>query len=132
MKTVKDFKDYDFENCDVPEEYWGDYTHANYFKKAFIPIARKEFKALAKKLGAELIFSISNGLHSSKKTESSSTFTSVMFVGTIGMTRFFTALQKVKKIIPAVQTVTVLTKNLKKNFRICLKGWPHNENKLSR
>ena len=57
MKTVKDFKDYDFENCDVPEEYWGDYTHANYFKKAFIPIARKEFKALAKKLGAELIFS---------------------------------------------------------------------------
>jgi len=57
MKTVKDFRDYDFENCDVPEEYWGDYTHANYFKKAFIPIARKEFKALAKKLGAELIFS---------------------------------------------------------------------------
>lgn len=56
MKTVKDFRDYDFENCDVPEEYWGDYTHANYFKKAFIPIARKEFKALAKKLGAELIF----------------------------------------------------------------------------
>ena len=56
-KTVKAFRDYDFENCDVPEQYWGDYTHANFFKKYFIPIARKEFKALAKKIGAEVIFS---------------------------------------------------------------------------
>ena len=57
MKTVKDFKDYDFESCDVPEKYWGDYTHANFFKGYFIPIARKEFKALAKKIGAEITFS---------------------------------------------------------------------------
>ena len=57
MKTVKSFKDYDFESCDVPEQYWGDYTHANFFKKYFIPIARKEFKEIAKKIGAEVIFS---------------------------------------------------------------------------
>lgn len=57
MKTVKDFKDYDFESCDVPEKYWGDYTHANFFKGYFIPIARKEFKAIAKKIGADIIFS---------------------------------------------------------------------------
>ena len=56
-KTVKAFRDYDFESCDVPEQYWGDYTHANFFKKYFIPIARKEFKALAKKIGAEVDFS---------------------------------------------------------------------------
>ena len=57
MKTVKSFKNYDFENCDVPEKYWGDYTHANFFKKYFIPIARKEFKALANRLGATITFS---------------------------------------------------------------------------
>lgn len=57
MKTVKDFKNYDFESCDVPEKYWGDYTHANFFKGYFIPIARKEFKAIAKKIGAEITFS---------------------------------------------------------------------------
>lgn len=57
MKTVKDFKDYDFESCDVPEKYWGDYTHANFFKGYFIPVARKEFKAIAKKIGAEITFS---------------------------------------------------------------------------
>jgi len=57
MKTVKSFKDYDFESCDVPEQYWGDYTHAIFFKKYFIPIARKEFKAIAKKIGADIIFS---------------------------------------------------------------------------
>ena len=60
-KTVKAFKDYDFENCDVPKEYWGDYTHLNFFKRYFIPIVRKEYKALAKKIGAELIsFSANN------------------------------------------------------------------------
>ena len=57
MKTVKDFKNYDFESCDVPEKYWGDYTHANFFKGYFIPIVRKEFKAIAKKIGADIIFS---------------------------------------------------------------------------
>ena len=57
MKTVKDFKDYDFENCDVPEKYWGDYTHLNFFKGYFIPIARKEFKTIAKKIGANVKFS---------------------------------------------------------------------------
>ena len=55
--TVKDFKNYDFENCCVPAKYYGDYPHANYFKGEFIPVARKEFKALAKKLGAEVEFS---------------------------------------------------------------------------
>ena len=57
LKTVKDFRNYDFENCDVPEKYWGDYTHANFFKGYFIPIVRKEFKALAKKIGAGISFS---------------------------------------------------------------------------
>ena len=57
MKTVKDFKNYDFENCDVPEKYWGDYTHENFFKGYFIPIARKEFKAIARNIGADIIFS---------------------------------------------------------------------------
>ena len=56
-KTVKDFIGYDFESCNVPEKYWGDYTHANYFKGYFIPIARRELKALAKKIGAEVEFS---------------------------------------------------------------------------
>lgn len=57
MKTVKDFKNYDFESCDVPSDCYGDYPHANFFKKHFIPIARKEFKALAKRIGAEIDFS---------------------------------------------------------------------------
>ena len=57
MKKVKDFRDDDFARCDVPEKYWGDYPHANFFRGEFIPIARKEFKALAKKLGAEVSFS---------------------------------------------------------------------------
>ena len=57
MKTVKDFKNYDFDSCDVPEKYWGDYTHANFFKGYFIPIARKEFKAIARNIGATLTFS---------------------------------------------------------------------------
>lgn len=57
MKTVRDFRYYDFESYDVPEKYCGDYAHANYFKGYFIPIARREFKALAKKIGAEVEFS---------------------------------------------------------------------------
>ena len=56
-KTVKSCRDYDFENCNVDPKYYGDYPHANFFKGEFIPIARKEFRALAKKLGAELTFS---------------------------------------------------------------------------
>lgn len=55
-KTVKSFKNYDFESCDVDPKYWGDYPHANFFKGEFLPIAKKEFKSLAKKLGAELTF----------------------------------------------------------------------------
>lgn len=56
-KTVKSFRNYDFENCDVDPKYYGDYPHANFFKGEFLPIARKEFRNLAKKLGAELTFS---------------------------------------------------------------------------
>ena len=58
MKTVKDFKDFDFENCsNVPEKYWGDYTCANYYKGEFIPVVRKELKKMAKNIEAELKFS---------------------------------------------------------------------------
>jgi len=60
MKTVKDFKNYDFESCDVPQKYWGDYTHLNFFKGYFIPIVRKEFKAIAKKIGATVTLSPNN------------------------------------------------------------------------
>lgn len=55
-KTVEAFKNYNFENCDVPEKYWGDYTHANFFRRYFIPIARREMNKIAKHLGAESIF----------------------------------------------------------------------------
>ena len=55
-KTVKSFRNYNFENCDVDPKYYGDLPHANFFKGEFLPIARKEFRNLAKKLGAELIF----------------------------------------------------------------------------
>ena len=55
-KTVAAFRDYDFDNCDVPEKYLGDYSHANFFKKYFIPIVRKEIKAMAKRLGATVKF----------------------------------------------------------------------------
>lgn len=55
-KTVKAFKDYNFNNCDVPEKYLGDYPHQNFFYKYFIPIARREMKKLAKNIGAEVIF----------------------------------------------------------------------------
>lgn len=55
-KTVAAFRDYDFDNCDVPEQYLGDYSHANFFKKYFIPIVRKEIKAMAKRLGATVKF----------------------------------------------------------------------------
>lgn len=54
-KTVRDFKNYDFENLDVPEKYWGDYTDANYFKGEFLPIAEKEMKSIARLIGAELV-----------------------------------------------------------------------------
>ena len=46
-KTVEAFKNYNFENCDVPEKYWGDYTHANFFMRYVIPIARREMKKIA-------------------------------------------------------------------------------------
>lgn len=57
MKTVKSFKDYDFDSWDVPEKYNGDYAPQNYFKGEFVPALRKEFKAIAKNLNAELKFS---------------------------------------------------------------------------
>lgn len=57
MKTVKDFRNYDFESWNVPSDCEGDYAPATFFKKHFIPIARKEFKALAKRIGAEIEFS---------------------------------------------------------------------------
>ena len=55
-KTVKSFRNYNFENCDVDPKYYGDFPHANFFKGEFLPVARREFKNLAKKLGAELTF----------------------------------------------------------------------------
>lgn len=55
-KTVAAFKDYDFDNCNVPEKYLGDYTHANFFRKYFIPIVRREIKAMAKAIGATVKF----------------------------------------------------------------------------
>jgi hypothetical protein len=58
-KTVAAYKDFDFErigNGDVPENCQGDYPHANFFKKVFIPIVRKELKALAKRLGMSIKF----------------------------------------------------------------------------
>lgn len=54
MKTVKSFRNYDFENCNVEPKYWGDYPHANFFKGEFIPVARKELKKMAANMGAEL------------------------------------------------------------------------------
>ena len=56
-KTIKSFRNYDFENCDVEPKYYGDYPHANYFKGEFLPVARKELKKMAANIGAELIFS---------------------------------------------------------------------------
>lgn len=56
QKCVKDFYDYDFDSVDTcPEDCWGDYTHRNFFKKYFYPIARKEMKQLAVRLNAEII-----------------------------------------------------------------------------
>lgn len=57
MKTVKSFKNYDFESWEVPEKYNGDFSPQNYFKGEFVPALRKEFKAIAKNLNAELKFS---------------------------------------------------------------------------
>ena len=57
LKTVEDFIDYDFERTDVPDKYLGDYTHANFFKKYFIPIARRRMRKIAEKIGAKLTFS---------------------------------------------------------------------------
>lgn len=54
-KTVAAFKDYDFENCNVPEQYQGDYPHHNFCKKVFMPILRREFKKLAEKTNSELV-----------------------------------------------------------------------------
>lgn len=55
-KTVKSFRDYDFENCNVEPKYYGDYPHLNFFKGEFLPVARKELKKMAANMGAELIF----------------------------------------------------------------------------
>ena len=55
MATLKSFKNYDFENCDVDPKYYGDYPHVNFFKGEFIPVARKEMKKIAEKAGAELV-----------------------------------------------------------------------------
>ena len=54
-KTVAAFKDYDFENCNVPEQYQGDYPHHNFCKKVFVPILRRELKKLAEKTNSELV-----------------------------------------------------------------------------
>lgn len=59
-KSVKAFANYDFDNSDVPAQYEGDYPHVNFFKKYFLPIVRKELKAMAKRIGATLTF---NGGH---------------------------------------------------------------------
>lgn len=56
LKTVEDFVGYDFERRDVPEKYLGDYTHANFFDKYFIPIARRRMRKIAGKIGAKLTF----------------------------------------------------------------------------
>lgn len=55
-KTVKSFRNYDFENCDVEPKYYGDYPHANFYKGEFLPVARRELKKMAANMGAELIF----------------------------------------------------------------------------
>lgn len=55
-KTVKSFRNYNFENCDVEPKYYGDYPHANFYKGEFLPIARRELKKMAANMGAELIF----------------------------------------------------------------------------
>lgn len=54
-KNVESFRNYNFESCDVPQKYWGDYPHVNFFNGEFIPVLKKEFKNLAKKMGAELV-----------------------------------------------------------------------------
>ena len=56
-KTVASFKNYDFDNVNVPAKYDGDYPAVNYFKGEFVPVIRRELNALAKKLGATLKFS---------------------------------------------------------------------------
>lgn len=58
-KTVRDFRDYDFDSCDVPEKYWGDYTHVNFAKRYFAPILKREMRKIAKNIGCEI--EISNG-----------------------------------------------------------------------
>lgn len=55
-KTVKSFRNYDFESCDVEPKYYGDYTPANFYKGEFLPLARRELKKMAANMGAELIF----------------------------------------------------------------------------
>lgn len=56
-KTVESFKNYDFDNTNVPEKYECDYPAAAFFKGEFVPVIRREMNALAKKLGAAINFS---------------------------------------------------------------------------
>ena len=55
-KTVKSFRNYDFENYDVEPKYYGDYPHANFYNGEFLPVARRELKKMAANMGAELTF----------------------------------------------------------------------------
>ena len=55
VKTIKSFKNYDFESWDVPEKYQGDFAPANYFRGEFIPVARREMKKVAASIGAEMV-----------------------------------------------------------------------------
>jgi hypothetical protein len=56
-KTVASFKNYDFDNTNVPDKYECDYPAAAFFNGEFVPVIRREMNALAKKLGAAIKFS---------------------------------------------------------------------------
>lgn len=60
QKCVADFLDYDFESYDVPEDCYGDYAHANFFKKYFAPILRSELKKMASAIGATLVLNVNH------------------------------------------------------------------------
>ncbi len=57
VKSVQDFKDYDFNSCDVPADCAGDYPNLNFFRKHFMPVVRRELSALAARLGAKATIS---------------------------------------------------------------------------
>lgn len=56
-KTVKSFRNYDFESYCVDPKYYGDNPPLNFFKGEFLPVARRELKKMAANMGAELFFS---------------------------------------------------------------------------